>query len=312
MSLIKNKNSLPTEHESEYHMLNSMTAFARAEENINNIQVVVEIRSLNSKNLDMILRLAPTYYIFEDQIKKSIQQCLSRGRVETMISIQENVEDQDKFEANIDRATEYVRVLNQIIDHFQLNHPLNLRDIMKAGGIIKPIEKENNLDSVAPIVMSSLNRALDNLCIMRATEGLSLAKDLENRLGFIDQELNKIIDLAQGQVAYYQQKLKDRIAVLTNNIIEVDPLRIAQEAAILADRSDISEEIIRLQSHIQQFRNFMEEDAPVGRKLNFLLQEMGREVNTIGSKSGNVEISKIIVTLKSEHEKIREQIQNIE
>jgi len=289
-----------------------MTAFARAEETTEKVQVVVEIRSLNSKNLDMILRLSSAYYVFEDQIKKNIQSRLSRGRIETMISIQENVDEQDKFEANLERATQYMHILNQIIDHFELNHTVNLRDIMKAGGIIKPVEKENNLESVEPFLLNSLNRALDDLCTMRSAEGEILSIDINKRLDFIEQEIGKISDFANGQVAYYQQKLKDRIAVLTNNIIEIDPVRIAQEAAILADRSDISEEIIRLQSHIQQFRNFIQENTPVGRKLNFLLQEIGRELNTIGSKSGNVEISKIIVSLKSEHEKIREQIQNIE
>jgi uncharacterized protein (TIGR00255 family) len=289
-----------------------MTAFARAEDSTNTIQIVVEIRSLNSKNLDMILRLAPTYYSFEDQIKKSIKNRLNRGRIETMISIQENIDEQDKFEANLERASEYVHVLEQIIDHFDLKHKVTLRDMMKAGGIIKPVEKENDLESVEPLLMSTLNRALDDLCVMRSTEGTILAQDMNNRLNFIEQELTKIDDLAKEQVNYYQQKLKDRIAVLTNNIIEIDPVRIVQEAAILADRSDISEEIVRLRSHIQQFRQFISENVPVGRKLNFLLQEMGRELNTIGSKSGNVDISKIIVELKSEHEKIREQIQNIE
>jgi len=293
-------------------MFNSMTAFARAEDSTNTIQIVVEIRSLNSKNLDMILRLAPTYYSFEDQIKKSIKNRLNRGRIETMISIQENIDEQDKFEANLERASEYVHVLEQIIDHFDLKHKVTLRDMMKAGGIIKPVEKENDLESVEPLLMSTLNRALDDLCVMRSTEGTILAQDMNNRLNFIEQELTKIDDLAKEQVNYYQQKLKDRIAVLTNNIIEIDPVRIVQEAAILADRSDISEEIVRLRSHIQQFRQFISENVPVGRKLNFLLQEMGRELNTIGSKSGNVDISKIIVELKSEHEKIREQIQNIE
>lgn len=289
-----------------------MTAFARAEEITDEIKVVVEIRSLNSKNLDMILRMAPTYYKFEDQVKKKIQQLLNRGRIETMISIQENLEDQDQFEVNLDRATAYISVLNQIIDHFQFKHTVSLRDVMKSGGIIKPMEKENNLSAVEPILMSCLKCALDEICVMRSKEGEALGKDIDDRLSFIEKSLTKISDLAHTQVAYYQQKLNDRIAVLTNNLIDIDPVRIAQEAAILADRSDISEELIRLQSHVQQFRDFMKDTKPVGRKLNFLLQEIGREFNTIGSKSGNVEISKIIVILKSEHEKIREQIQNIE
>jgi len=289
-----------------------MTAFARAEQSTENIQVVVEIRSLNSKNLDMILRMPSTYYTFEDQIKKSIQKKLNRGRIETMISIQESIEDQDRFEANLDRAKEYMHVLQQVIDHFNLKHTISLRDIMKAGGIIKPLEKENNLDEVQPVLIECLEKALDDICVMRSTEGKALADDIGKRLNDISQALQTISTLAQGQVAYYQEKLKDRIATLTHSIIEIDPVRIAQEAAILADRSDISEEITRLESHIQQFQNFMNDSVPVGRKLNFILQEIGREFNTIGSKSGSVEISKIIVQLKSEHEKIREQIQNIE
>jgi uncharacterized protein (TIGR00255 family) len=147
---------------------------------------------------------------------------------------------------------------------------------------------------------------------MRATEGKALFHDIDNRLNEMGQSLKKITGLASEQLDYYCQKLQERIATLTHNMVEIDHVRIAQEAAILADRSDISEEITRLESHIQQFRTLMNENLPVGRKLNFLLQEIGRELNTIGSKSGSSEISRMIVNLKSEHEKIREQIQNIE
>jgi len=289
-----------------------MTAFARAEKSTDTIQVIVEIRSLNSKNLDLILRMPPTYYIFEDQIKKMIKQYLHRGRIETMISIHENIESLDRFEANLDRATEYISVLKQVIDHFKLQHTIGLRDIMKAGNIIKPLEKENDLEAVEPLVMECLQNALADICVMRATEGKSLCNDIDQRLDDIVASLNKISTFANEQINYYYQKLQERIATLTHNMVEIDPVRISQEAAILADRSDISEEITRLNSHIEQFKTFMTETQPVGRKLNFLLQEIGRELNTIGSKSGSAEISRIIVNLKSEQEKIREQIQNIE
>ena len=183
---------------------------------------------------------------------------------------------------------------------------------MKAGNIIKPLEKENDLDAVEPLVLECLKNALTDICTMRATEGKALFHDIDLRLNEIVVSLNTINDLASEQLDYYTQKLQERIKNLTHNMVDIDPVRIAQEAAILADRSDISEEITRLESHIQQFRALMNENQPVGRKLNFLLQEIGRELNTIGSKSGSAEISKIIVNLKSEHEKIREQIQNIE
>jgi len=293
-------------------MFNSMTAFSRSEKSTDTIQVVVEIRSLNSKNLDLVLRLAPTYFVFEDQIKTMIKKYLHRGRIETMISIQENIESQDRFEANIDRATEYIHVLKQVIDHFQLKHTIGLRDIMKAGNIIKPLEKENDLESVEPLVIECLQNALSDLCTMRSTEGKALFLDIDHRLNDIEKSLQKISSLANEQLDYYYHKLKERIATLTRNMVDIDPVRVSQEAAIYADRSDISEEITRLDSHIKQFRTLMNENQPVGRKLNFLLQEIGRELNTIGSKSGSAEISRIIVTLKSEHEKIREQIQNIE
>jgi uncharacterized protein (TIGR00255 family) len=289
-----------------------MTAFARAEKSTDTIQVIVEIRSLNSKNLDLVLRLAPTYFIFEDKIKAMIKKSLNRGRIETMISIHENTETQDRFEADLDRATEYIHVLKQVIDHFQLKHSIGLRDIMKAGNIIKPLEKENDLEAVEPLVLECLKSAIDDICSMRATEGKSLFFDIDHRLNDIVLSLEKIKALASDQLDYYYQKLHERINNLTHNMIDIDPVRISQEAAILADRSDVSEEITRLESHIQQFRNLMNENEPVGRKLNFLLQEIGRELNTVGSKSGSAEISKIIVNLKSEHEKIREQIQNIE
>ena len=147
---------------------------------------------------------------------------------------------------------------------------------------------------------------------MREKEGAFLANDLKQRLGFVEQSLDQIEADATGLVPLYRERLQERITALTKGVVELDAGRIAQEAAILADRSDISEEIVRAESHLKQFRSIMISEEPAGRKLNFLLQEFNREFNTMGVKAGNAEVSHIIVNVKSELEKIREQVQNVE
>jgi uncharacterized protein (TIGR00255 family) len=197
-------------------------------------------------------------------------------------------------------------------EEFNLANDISIEHLLNMGGIIKPVEHAEPPDSLWATIEDCLMRGLDGLEIMRQKEGDFIAGDLAARLDFIEGCLADIKGDCGALLEQYQERLKERIAALTRETVEIDPGRLAQEAAFLADRSDISEEIVRAESHLTQFRHIMDAAEPGGRKLNFLLQELNREFNTIGSKIGHAETSHKIVDIKSELEKIREQIQNIE
>jgi uncharacterized protein (TIGR00255 family) len=184
--------------------------------------------------------------------------------------------------------------------------------MVNAGGVIKAAENETDLERLGELIDGGLEQALEALVAMRRREGHSLEVDFRKRLQIIEARLAAVQSASRGLLAQYQQRLKERIDALTDGMIEIDPTRIAQEAALLADRSDIAEEIVRARSHLQQFRHIMNNESPAGRQLNFLIQEFNREFNTMGSKTGKAEISHLVVELKTELEKIREQVQNVE
>ncbi|QTA80970.1 YicC family protein, DUF1732 [Desulfonema limicola] len=293
-------------------MIKSMTAFSRAEKTQSNLTAIIEIRSYNSRYLDVTLRIAQSYLSLENKIKGLISEKISRGRVEVKIQIQDSSEETCKFEVDEIKAKAYYKALTDLKNMFDINTQIPLEIISNVSGIIKSAEIEKNADSAWLLISGCMNEALEALDSMRKIEGDYLEKDFENRLNEIETAIYDIEKGSDGLLSHYQEKLTARITSLTNGIIEIDPDRTAQEAAFLADKSDISEEIVRARSHVEQFRSIMKSDEPGGRKLNFLLQEFNREFNTIGSKTGNTDISHIIVKLKSEIEKIREQVQNVE
>jgi uncharacterized protein (TIGR00255 family) len=235
-----------------------------------------------------------------------------RGRVEVKIHIDMQTPETSRFEIDRTKARSLYAALNEVCDEFNLDHDISLETLLHAGGIIKPVELPTDADAILPALSDCLTETLIALEDMRQKEGDFIARDLCVRLDQIEHLLEKIKDGSSGLIEIYQQRLKERISQLTQDIIEIDTGRIAQEAAILADRSDISEEIVRSESHLQQFRDIMQSGENAGKKLNFLLQEFHREFNTMGSKVGNAEISHLIIDVKSEIEKIREQIQNVE
>jgi uncharacterized protein (TIGR00255 family) len=228
------------------------------------------------------------------------------------VQIQDESEAGIAFTANLPRASAYHQTLSQLHQSLGLDAPVGLELVLAGGGMVQAVEVDKDVEAVRPLVDDCLQRALRDLDDMRQVEGTNLAQDFGQRLDVIEGMLAQISDQAAGLPEIYRQRLKERIDALTHGMVEIDQARIAQEAALLADRSDISEEIVRVNSHIQQFRARMDDDAPAGRPLNFLLQEFNREFNTMGSKSGKASMSHIIVAVKSELEKLREQIQNVE
>ncbi len=286
-----------------------MTAFSSAEKTEGNLTVHVEIRSYNNRYLDMMLRIPPPFLSLEEGIKRQVTEKVTRGRIELRLQIKDESDNAWGFEIDRPKAMAYHRALVQMREMFHIKEaiPLNM-----LSGMIKPAEAEKDMEAHGSMVADCVNTALDDLNEMRQKEGDFIARDFAQRLDGIERAVHQLERDAQGLLSHYQERLKERITALTQGIVETDPGRIAQEAAFLADRSDISEEIVRAKSHIQQFRTVMDSQEPSGRKLNFLLQEMNREFNTMGSKAGNATFSHTIVNVKSELEKIREQVQNVE
>ena len=293
-------------------MIKSMTAFARLEKIKDKPNITIEIRSYNSRHLDIALRLPHGCFPLEDKIKGLVSERIVRGRIEIAVQIREDSDETYGFEINEATAAAYHKALVQLKERFNIGTEISLDLLAGASGIIKPAELERDMETLWRIIKDGMIEALNDLDEMRAKEGSFIGRDFSKRLDYIEQCIDQIEKNTGDLLLYYQDRLKERIAVLTNGMIEIDSGRIAQEAAHIADRSDISEEIVRAQSHIKQFREIMSSDEPGGRKLNFLLQEFNREFNTMGAKAGNAGISHTIVEVKSELEKIREQVQNIE
>jgi uncharacterized protein (TIGR00255 family) len=293
-------------------MIKSMTAYANVEKTADELAVTVNIRSYNSRHIDIFLRIPPAYQSLEDKIKGLIGERVDRGRVEVRIQIDDHADDSAGLEIDHARAKALVAAYKDLKSEFNLENDITLDMLINAGGIFKPVEKLPNEEILWIAVKDCISLALDDLEAMRRKEGDFIAGDIERRLDFINDSLKHIKKGSKDLLKQYQERLEERISSLTQNIVDLDPARVAQEAAFLADRSDISEEIVRAASHLSQFNLIMNAAEPAGRKLNFLLQELNREFNTMGSKIGNAETAHLIIDVKSELEKIREQIQNVE
>jgi len=293
-------------------MIKSMTAYARAENHTPPHTVRVEVRSFNNRHLDVALKLTHGFESLEERIRSLIAETVARGRVDIRVQIQDDSEEGIEFAANLPRAKAYHRALSELNDALGCDDPIRLEWVLSGGGMVQAVEVEKDVEVAWPLVEDCLKGALGDLDAMRQVEGDNMALDFKQRLDAIEQMLAQIESQANGLPEMYRQRLSERIDALTHGLVEIDAARIAQEAALLADRGDISEEIVRAKSHIQQFRDRMADDTPAGRPLNFLLQEFNREFNTMGSKSGKAGMSHTIVAVKSELEKLREQVQNVE
>ena len=293
-------------------MMKSMTAYARSEKTADEINVSTEIRSYNSRYLDVSLRIMHGYNVLEDKLKTLISEKIDRGRIEVSLQINDGSEEAYNFEINIPKARAYHNCLVQLKDQVDLHSEITVDLLVREGGVIRDVEIDRDMDAVWPVVRDCVDEALNNLVEMRKKEGEFIALDIEGRINRIEKSVHLIEKESSDLLYHYQQRLKERIVALTREMVEIDPERITQEAAFLADKSDISEEIVRVASHIKQFRTIMNSVEPAGRKLNFLLQELHREFNTMGSKTVKAHVSHTIVEVKSELEKIREQLQNVE
>ena len=293
-------------------MIKSMTAFATGTAADEDLRIDVTVRSYNSRFLDFNIHLPEACQPFEDQIKKTMGQHHSRGRIEIRLTLTDEAQDQDFFEVDTPRARGYFKALEDLRKDLGITDPVSLELVLGARQIISAAKKEVDTNLLAGVVARAAEAVARDLDLMRRQEGENLYRDLSARLDDIQDRMAQVEDLAKRIPQVYRARLEERLAVLTNDGDPIDPVRLAQEVAVLADKSDVSEEIVRIHSHVKQFREIMDEKESQGRKLNFLVQEFNREFNTIGSKSGSTELSHLVVDLKSELEKIREQVQNIE
>jgi len=293
-------------------MIKSMTAYARSEKTVDMQTISIEIRTYNHRYLDIVLRLPSFYILLEERIKTLISQKIHRGRVEIVVRIKNLSEARLVYEVDTMQAKAYVEGLKSLKKTFDISSPITLDQILAANGILRPVTVEKNEENLWPLLKEALEESLAELDSMRIKEGSFIEKDFLSRLEFLTAQLEAISNASEGVLKICQQRLKDRIFLLTKDSIEIDMIRVAQEAAFMADKSDITEEITRAKSHMSQFHITLMNTEPVGQKLTFLLQELNREFSTMGAKTPLAEVSHMVVNAKSEIEKLREQVQNIE
>ncbi|WP_039655639.1 YicC/YloC family endoribonuclease [Clostridium tyrobutyricum] len=292
-------------------MIRSMTGFGRGSVDNPKGSFVVEIKTVNHRYCDLNIRMPKSFMPIEDRMRKLVQKSVKRGKVDIFIT-QGNYENKN-VTAVLDQglADSYVKCLKELKERYNIKESISLGLISKFPDIITVKQTEENLDEIWDILEPAFNEAIHMLLNMREKEGIKLKNNVILKCNSIKKSLEGINDKSDIIVEEFRCKLNNRLKDLINDN-ELDETRIEMEVAIFADKSCIDEEIVRLSSHIIQFKDTLELDEPVGRKLDFILQEMNREANTIASKSTNLEITKLTLNIKNEIEKIREQIQNIE
>lgn len=289
----------------------SMTGFGRGEASADGRTWVAEVRTVNHRFLDQRVVLPRLFGALEEPVKKLVAASLDRGRVDCTFSLQGMTTSQPQLVVNDSVARQYHRCLRQLIGDYGLRPEIGLADMLTLRDVITLEEPRPDMEAEWGLIRTALTSALRECDRMREEEGRAMQVDLLDRLGKFEAIVARITDRLPELLALRQAELRQRVGRLLDDV-DLDPVRLAQETAILADKSDVTEEVIRLGSHIAQFRAFLASDEPVGRRLDFLLQEFLREVNTLSSKIANADIAHLGVEMKNEIEKLREQVQNIE
>jgi uncharacterized protein (TIGR00255 family) len=292
-------------------MILSMTGYGTGSAQRDEISVTVEIRAVNHRFLDLHVRISREYQFLEGEIQKLVRKTLQRGRVDMNVAVQNT--GIPAFLINNDLVKSYIEAADNLQKEFQFQDSLDLKTLLALPGVLKNGDSVQSEDQgiIAGLVQSSVREALDGVLQMRQREGASLLEDMSRHLAAIEESTGCIRELSSNSAAECLDKLKERLAQLT---IQggIDPQRLAQEAALIADKCDISEEVTRLESHTEQYHSLMNSKETVGKKLDFLLQELQRESNTILSKSTNLEVAQHAISIKTDIEKLREQVQNVE
>ena len=292
-------------------MIKSMTGFGRGHAELNGRDITVEIRAVNHRYYEFSCRLPRSYSFAEEKLKSLLQGKISRGKVEVSVLIQNTTAVSEKITANKEVITEYVMALREIQEDLSLVDDLSLSAVMRIPDAFTVVKEEADEEQMWEDLKTVAEEALGNFITMRETEGERMKADISGRLDTIESNVGFVEQRSPVIVEAYRKRLYDKMCEVLEGR-NFDENRILLEAGIFSEKTAVDEETVRLRSHIAQFREMLESSEPIGRKLDFLVQEMNRETNTIGSKVQDIEVTKIVVDQKNEIEKIREQIQNIE
>ena len=291
--------------------MKSMTGFGRAKLEKNNRIYQVEIKSVNHKYNDISIKLPRSFSYIEDKIKKEIASCIERGKVDVFISFENYSNEGKQVIINHELVKEYMEQFRKLAQDNNLSLSIPVTDITKLADVLTLKESNINEEIIESELLEVLQEAKSSFVAMRENEGNRIKQDLLDRINKIDSKVQEISVHSTGLIEEYVVKLRRRLnEILKTDVI--DEARLATEVVIYADKCSVEEELTRLNSHISQFKELLEETKPIGKKIDFLIQEMNRETNTIGSKSGSLEITNLVINIKTELEDIREQVQNIE
>lgn len=288
-----------------------MTGFGAAEATTGLSRYAVEIRSVNHRFCEIVVRLPREFAPLEDQVRAIVQGRVLRGRVDVAIIRQDHGKRTRAVKADLDLATAYASALNDLKRALSISGPLDLPTLVSLPDLIRIEEQKEDLEVSWAALATGIADAVDRLVAMRDTEGARLGADLARRVERLDEHIGAIEGRAPSVVEEYHARLVRRVAELTTGVT-IDPGRLATEIAMFADRTDVTEEITRFRSHLVQFQSTLNADGAVGRTLEFIVQELGREANTIGSKANDLAITRRVIAVKGELESLREQIQNVE
>lgn len=292
-------------------MIMSMTGYGGAKGEVNAIAVSAELKSVNNRYLDISVRLPKSCMFAEEAVRSAVQSHISRGKVDVFITVDTSHAEEVTIAVNEPLAEAYVRAVRQVADKYELKDDLTALSLLRFPEVISTEKSDTDRDAVTEAIGQILEKALAEYDTMRSREGAKLCQDILGKLQDLEDKVSFVEKRSPETVKEYREKLFARMQDVLGDA-GVDENRILQEAAIYADKVAVDEETVRLRSHIVQFRQMLEGGSPVGRKLDFLVQEMNREINTTGSKCADKDIAETVIAMKAELEKIREQIQNIE
>ena len=292
-------------------MIKSMTGYGRAniEENLRKYQV--EIKSINHKYLYISVKMQKQISYLEESIKKEISSKIKRGKIDVFINFENDSNEGRKIKINTELAKMYIKELKELAQKEDILADIQVNEIAKYPDVLE-IQNDQEDETIKQELIKTVEQATEKLIQMRSIEGNKMAEDILIRLNQIDEKVKEISKLSTGLIEEYVVKLEERIKQLLKEEQDIDKNRLAQEVVIFADKCSIEEEVTRLNSHISQFKELLSSDEPIGKKLDFIIQEMNRETNTIGSKANNLNITNGVIEIKTQIENIREQVQNIE
>lgn len=292
-------------------MIRSMTGFGKAAARNDQMVVTVEIKTVNHRYCDVTVKCPRSFIAFENEIKKRIGEGLGRGKVDVYVNL--DLVGSAALSASLNRplVEAYLSAISQLKSDYPVAGEISLDWLASQKDLIRIEESAISQEEIGQVTLEAVDGALEGLNQMRLAEGQALVADFSLRLKNLSQLINQVETLAAEVPKEWRQKLESRLQKLAADV-EFDPQRLAQELAIVADRCDVSEELTRFRSHLQQFELLFQSEEPVGRKMDFLVQELNREANTTGSKSNHADLTRLVVDIKAELEKIREQVQNVE